>query len=231
MAPGSPHRHGPGCAGAPWRRTARRRGAQAGPGPSWAHLWRTAPPDACPPAERPPTGRATARSQHAAARSPRALPLRRRPPARHADDPHDPTQYPNDMPADDPPTVRFPASERNPAATRDEPDRARPPLTPYLVVRWRRGSRAAIGVDDDELAHHSAVLVFEQVTVEHVGRFRVGVVAEVRREACRLPGRDQNGVFEAAQFGGRRISRELDDPEADVVDVEAVRDSAAVLHL
>ncbi len=48
---------------------------------------------------------------------------------------------------------------------------------PVQVARsWFRGSLAA--VDDDELAHHASVFVFEDVAVEHVGRYRVGVVGE-----------------------------------------------------
>jgi hypothetical protein len=48
------------------------------------------------------------------------------------------------------------------------------------MSRCRGAARGALlaGFDHDELAHHAAVLVLEDVAVEHVGEVGVGVVLE-----------------------------------------------------
>jgi hypothetical protein len=48
------------------------------------------------------------------------------------------------------------------------------------------GSRFLPGLDDDELSHHSLVLVPQQMTVEHVGVVGVGVVVESHDESRML---------------------------------------------
>lgn len=45
-----------------------------------------------------------------------------------------------------------------------------------VVGRWAAGALARL--DDDELGHHSAVLVAQPVAVQHVGVVGVGVVGE-----------------------------------------------------
>ena len=60
-------------------------------------------------------------------------------------------------------------------------------VVPGPVVRpSRRGFPASF--DDDELTHHPAVLVLEDVPVEHVGEVGVGVVLEPSQQPTVSPG-------------------------------------------
>jgi hypothetical protein len=76
-------------------------------------------------------------------------------------------------------------------------------LGPPGGVRW---------FDDDELAHHPAVLVLEDVAVEHVRQVGIGVPAEADEQAAALTRRHGDGVLEATEVRRRRHACVVEHP-------------------
>jgi tetratricopeptide (TPR) repeat protein len=98
---------------------------------------------------------------------------------------------------------------------------ARSGLVRVVVVGWLSGLLPRFY--HDELAHHPAILVLEDVAVEHVGQVGVGVLAEAHDQPNGLSRRDVDGVLEATQVRWSRSAGVVEDPEADVVRMEVVR--------
>src|ERR687891_1972212 len=119
-----------------------------------------------------------------------------------------------------------------------------PPPALYLLRRRRAvatGGSAVVsvyrwlgslpGADHDELAHQPPVLVAQQMAVEHVGRGRVGVVAEPGQETGGLARRDRDGVLPAGQARGRRPTPVLHELDLEIVHVEVVERPRTVADL
>jgi hypothetical protein len=82
--------------------------------------------------------------------------------------------------------------------------------------------RLTEGVDPDH-AHHAVVLVGEEVTVEHVRRYRIGVLADLHRQPDRGAWRHIDRVLPTTQLRWRRLPVDREHPD---VPVEQFSDGA-----
>lgn len=98
-----------------------------------------------------------------------------------------------------------------------------------VVEDWltHRAFEVTRGSGDAELAHEHVVLVFEDVGVEHVVP---GEVAELADDGDRSPGRDVDGFLPLGLITGRGRAVDAQDLEVDVVQVDRVVFSGAVVE-
>src|SRR6266540_6693901 len=92
-------------------------------------------------------------------------------------------------------------------------------------------SSVLAGLDHHELAHHSRILMEEQVAVVHVGVVGVGVVGEPHDDPDGDVRRQVHGVLPAGQWRWWGRAADAENLELHVVDVEAVRLRVVVGHL
>ena len=99
-----------------------------------------------------------------------------------------------------------------------------PPLASRTRARASRQPSIAKGelLGDDELAHHSLVLVPEHVAVIHVRQARVDVADETHDGPDADVRRNVDGVLPAGELGRWRIVVDAQDLELNVMDVEVV---------